>query len=189
MTHPASPSWWWNMSNPARRFAPPDFGRALMHPVALASLALLCVNDHLLKVHYAGWISGKLSDVCALVYFPLLLVALGELALWLLGRRGALGRSAVLGCCLATGAIFTAINLAEWPADIYRRVFEVLASPVVGAWALLGQSHQVRHVIDPTDLLALPALLVPWWIAGARRAVLRNGRVGSDAGRARGLLG
>ena len=41
-----------------------------MHPVALAAIAVLVVNDHVLKSAYPGWLTGKLSDIAGLVFFP-----------------------------------------------------------------------------------------------------------------------
>lgn len=42
----------------------------LIHPVTLASLILLLINDHLLKAAYPGPLTGKLSDVAGLVLLP-----------------------------------------------------------------------------------------------------------------------
>ncbi len=45
----------------------------LLHPVSLASMALLGLNDHVLKGLFPGLITGKLSDFAGLVFFPLVL--------------------------------------------------------------------------------------------------------------------
>lgn len=159
-----------------------------MHPVTLTAIALLVVNDWLLKPHVsyssagaldtaAGLITGKLSDVAGLVFAPVVLSAAIGLLLHAAARLGArvdpsLSRRRLLGCLAATGAGFAAVKLS--PA---------LAAHVAGALSHLGRP--ARFYDDPTDLLALPALLVAWWIGrdelrriplGRPAAILRLGR-------------
>ncbi|MCP4580716.1 MAG: hypothetical protein GY839_03815 [candidate division Zixibacteria bacterium] len=38
----------------------------LFNPIFLLALALLLLNDHLLKAAYPGWLTGKLSDFAGL---------------------------------------------------------------------------------------------------------------------------
>ena len=115
--------------------------RSLLHPLWLAALVLLVVNDHVLK--HAGvmspWLVGKLSDFAGLIVAP----AVVAVALRLATRRG------LLRAHLAVGAIFAAINLAPAVA----RAFEALTGLTPLPWQI---------TVDPTDLLALPALLVSW---------------------------
>ena len=47
--------------------------RALAHPLAVGSLVLLALNDHVLKQAWPGWVTGKLSDLAGLVVAPLVL--------------------------------------------------------------------------------------------------------------------
>ena len=77
-------------------------GRALLTPTWLAALAVLGVNDHLLKGAgvLPGGLTGKLSDLAGMVVAPALLAAL----LGLRTRRG------LLVCHLAVGAVFAAIK-------------------------------------------------------------------------------
>jgi hypothetical protein len=35
----------------------------LLHPIALAAIAVLVANDHRWKASHPGWLTGKLSDV------------------------------------------------------------------------------------------------------------------------------
>ncbi len=54
------------------------FDRALhclKHPATVASIALLVVNDHILKSLAPSWVTGKLSDFAGLFFFPFLLAA------------------------------------------------------------------------------------------------------------------
>jgi hypothetical protein len=43
---------------------------ALVHPVTLAALVVLVVNDHVLKSRFPGVITGKASDLAGLVLMP-----------------------------------------------------------------------------------------------------------------------
>lgn len=128
----------------------------LVHPWPLLAVVVLALNDHWLKGAglLPGWVTGKLSDVAGLFFFPLLLTAVSRVASRLLRRPDALTRRR-LGVAIAlTAAAFTAIQL--WPA-------------AAGAYEWLmprldptGLVRQVRVTMDPADLLALPALLLTW---------------------------
>ncbi len=124
---------------------PPRFvaHRAFAHPLWVGSLLLLLVNDHLLKGAgvLPGWLTGKLSDFAGLFLAPALLAAL----LGVRSRRG------FFRVHVGLGVFFAALKLWE-PA---ARGFE-------GAMGWLGVPARV--VVDPTDLLALPALLASFWL-------------------------
>ena len=120
---------------PFKESARPE--RALLHPAWLAALALLVVNDHLLKAAdvLPGALTGKLSDVAGLFVAPVLLATLLR----------ARGRAGLVACHLAVGIGFAAIQLSA-----------VMASAWSDATALVGMRWTIWS--DPTDLLALPAL-------------------------------
>lgn len=115
--------------------------RALLTPTWLAALAVLGVNDHLLKGAgvLPGVVTGKLSDIAGMIVAPALLAAL----LGLRSRRG------LLFCHVAVGAVFAAINVSPAAADAWTWLMSL-----VGAnWVI---------TVDPTDLLTLPALALGW---------------------------
>jgi hypothetical protein len=125
----------------------------MLHPVVLASIALLVVNDHVLKSAYPGFITGKLSDFAGLAFFPVLSWSALEIA-W--RRCASFAESVVV--VVVVGLLFAATKTIEPAADAYRAI--------VGA---LRGASSVRFARDPTDLIALAALAVP--IAIARRRV------------------
>jgi hypothetical protein len=134
----------------------------LLHPAALLCLALWVANDHWFKAAAPGWVTGKLSDVAALGFAPLLPVALWELSPW--GHRG---RAWVLGASLAAfGAVMVGINLWEPWAWAYERGLGLAQWPWFALRAWWGERPApapglVALTMDPTDLWTLPALLLP----------------------------
>lgn len=129
---------------------------ALVHPVALVALALWMVNDHYLKRCHPGALSGKLSDVACLIVVPLLAVAAIELV------RESSNRAIWIACITATGLVMATINLSDAAAFVYRWGLGVAHWPLrVVLNRELVSVHPARLTMDPTDLLALPALLVP----------------------------
>lgn len=110
--------------------------RDLLHPVALAALAVLIVNDRFLKTAWPSWWTGKLSDAAGMTFFPALLAAL-------LGGRWR--RTCVILTMLAFALIKT------WPPA-------TAACEHVLGWVL----GPVLIVRDPTDLIALPFALWAW---------------------------
>lgn len=121
--------------------------RALLHPIALASIALLLVNDHYLKSEYPSWFTGKLSDVAGLVVFPLVLAALT--------------RMPVAWAAAATAIVFALVKVVPAATDAYRHALGVLQI-LIG-----GDGRPVEAVTDPTDLVALPFVLLAISAAGA----------------------
>ncbi|MBI4509851.1 MAG: hypothetical protein HY698_09455 [Deltaproteobacteria bacterium] len=139
----------------------------------MVSIALLVVNDHVLKRVFGNFWTGKLSDLAGLVFFPLLLVAAWELvdrarAPW----RGP-SRRAVVVSVLTTGMVFSLVKL--WlPAKLaYCYGLAALRWP---AWALVEFTARGRIpgleplvlVQDASDLLVLPALFISWAVGHAR---------------------
>ncbi|GGO77774.1 hypothetical protein GCM10012289_58220 [Nonomuraea cavernae] len=112
----------------------------------MVAVIVLLLNDHLLKQAHPGFVTGKLSDVAGLVVAPPLLALL----LW---------RRADLTATLLTGALFTLVKTTETGAETASHLWTLVAGPS-------------RVLADPTDLLALPALGLAWWI---RRRTLLTG--------------
>ena len=102
---------------------------ALLSPVFLGALALLLLNDLVLKQRYPGFVTSKLSDVAGIFAFGFFWAAL-------LPRRA------------ATVCIGTAIGFALWKSP--------LSQPMIDAMDAHG--FAVTRVVDYTDLIALAAL-------------------------------
>ncbi len=140
-------------------------GDWLLHPVPLLAAGLLALNDLHLKASYPGFVTGKLSDVAGMIFFPLFLVCLLEFVGVICKPTWRAGRRALLVCIVATGAVFAIINVSTAAGAGYERVMQSIWTALGGP---SGEIAIVRHVVDPTDLVALAALLVPWHLGTIR---------------------
>jgi hypothetical protein len=110
----------------------------IAHPIPLAAVAVLVLNDHALK--HAAWfprvLSGKLSDAAGVFFFPILLLAVTDVVL----RRRVASRAVQAAlAAFVTGGVFAAIKLSPRTNAYVSQLWGPVA-------------------LDPTDLAALPAL-------------------------------
>lgn len=121
--------------------------RALLSPVWLGALALLALNDHLLKGAglLPGDVTGKLSDFAGMLVAPALMAALCMVRT----RRG------LLLCHAAVGVVFASIQLSPVASESWSALMGTIGFP----WAITR---------DPTDLIALPMLLASWQLLTSR---------------------
>lgn len=120
--------------------------RALLHPLWLGGLALLAVNDHVLKggTLLPDVVTGKLSDIAGMLVAPALLAT----ACGVKSRRG------WIAAHVAVGSVFAAIKLSTACASMWSAMMGAFGF----AWTI---------VVDPTDLLvAIPALLLGAHVLG-----------------------
>lgn len=148
----------------------------LLAPLPLIALALLGVNDWILKPSAAPeWLTGKLSDFAGLFAFPLVATAAFDLVLWLAWRAGArvdftLRRWKLAAAIALEAAGFAVLKL--WPAgsDALVRVMHAVAP-------------RAEVYMDATDLVAFVVLPLTWWYG---RRVIARGAYGRLAWAARG---
>lgn len=123
--------------------------RVLAAPASVLALVVLALNDHVLKEAWPGLVTGKLSDVAGLVVAPLLLAVL----LAVIGVRGPVPWAITL-----TGVGFVLAKTSLVGAEVTSAV-----------WSLTGVPSVIRA--DVSDLVALPALGLAWWVdRSVRRA-------------------
>jgi len=152
-------------------------GGGLLHPVALLSVVVLVVNDHWLKGGglLPAVVTGKLSDLAGMAFFPLALQAGVEVVLHRLGRPWGPSRKLLVGTAAATGLFFAGIQLSDGLAAVWTHGLGVLQWPVHALGALwrgdgLPALVAVGHTADVTDILTVPAVGLAVW-AGWRRQV------------------
>lgn len=148
-------------------------GGLALHPATLCALAALVVNDHWAKAHFANTLTGKLSDFAGLALVPAVIVATIELTL---GRVARNRERLVTAAALVTGALFTVAKLTHWGAELYRSHWGWLRAPWdhLNSWAhdrSPPAAPRVAFVRDPSDLVALVALVIPWLASRSRRTV------------------
>jgi hypothetical protein len=140
-------------------------GDALLHPLALGAVALLVLNDHLGKALWPGPVSGKLSDLAGLAFFPLLLLGTWEVLLAARGAWHGPSLRPLLGALAATGLAFSLVKTSV-PANAAAGWTLGAGQWAAGSLPALVLGHPVPApapaalVRDPSDLLALPALLL-----------------------------
>jgi hypothetical protein len=133
-------------------------GDGLLHPVPLAAIAILIVNDHILKAVAPGLLTGKLSDIAGLVFFPLLLQASWEVAVGVAGTNRLAERRVLVVAIAVTALLFCSIKVIPAANDLISRLLGVFGTAVIS--------------LDPTDLIALPALLVALRLGSQRSQAL-----------------
>lgn len=119
----------------------------LLHPVSILAVIVQLVNDHILRRAIPSPVWGKLGDVTMLTYAPLMCAALLAVIAPILSRRTV----ALFGL----GLVGTWFTLGK-TVPIVLTTTNALVSWLTGRPSLL--------ILDPTDLIALPALGVAWWI-------------------------
>lgn len=149
----------------------------LLHPLVLAMLALWALNDHVLKAVFANELTGKLSDVASLAVFPLLVLGVWDLLprQRCARRRDRTRRLVLTSAVIATGAVMVLINTTALGAEAYRvglgaAQWPFVALAHIATSAPLPPLHRVSLTVDPTDVLALPALVIPMWLGRGRRS-------------------
>ena len=124
---------------------------ALTHPVTLGAVALLLVNDWLLKpLWHSDWTTGKLSDLAWMVFFPPLLLFVLSLA-----ARGnsRAQRVAYIAAYLGLPVLYAAYN-----------TFAPLHDWIMGGFMVLSGSS-AGSPLDPADsLVILPAMAAALWV-------------------------
>ena len=128
----------------------------LAHPVAIAAVALLALNDHVLKAACPGFVTGKLSDVAGMIFFPVLLACIH--------------RRAIVVACVATAIVFALVKTVPFANELYRVTWGAMQWPMraLDAWAAHRPTPGIARVVlvrDPSDLLAVPFVAVAWFIA------------------------
>ncbi len=122
----------------------------LSQPLSVGAILLLLINDHLLRICWPSWWTGKIGDFAWLYFTPF---ALTFLMAWLIPSCWKHHERIVIVLAFGlTGGIFTLAN--TWTVFHFWLVnlLEVLLGVPIG----------LR--LDPTDLIALISLAAAWWM-------------------------
>lgn len=108
----------------------------ILNPVFIFGIIILFLNDRIWKVEFSNFITGKLSDVCGIIIFPLLLTYLFP----------KLKQNSIF---LAAGLfVFWKSEYSQILIDLYNEI-----SPI-----------QTSRIIDYSDLFVLFLLPIPYFI-------------------------
>jgi hypothetical protein len=120
----------------------------LSRPLSLTAILLLLLNDHLLRLFWPSWLTGKLGDFAWLFFFPF---ALAALLAWVIPSRWKKQAQVTGGlACGLTGGIFALAKcVPAFHAALTQAASRAFGFPV--SWRM-----------DPSDLLALSALFAGW---------------------------
>lgn len=148
-------------------------GEGLTHPIALAALVALILNDHVLKANWPGFWTGKLSDLAGVIFFPLLLQAAWELLCEMRRRPWHPSMRVLAVSAIVTLIAVSAVEVNPWSANAVGQILGLLQWPVAAAIHVLKGTpapplYAAVLTPDLTDLFALAALLVPWMIGRDR---------------------
>ncbi|WP_438472910.1 hypothetical protein [Rhodococcus erythropolis] len=136
-------------------------GDLLLSPWALVSVAVILVNDHVLKGAFGNTMTGKLSDVAGVFLFPLLLLSVLEVL-----RRKLAGRAAIAWSIAVTGIGFAAVKTVSPIDDAYEWVIGFFR------WTAGGFRGELLPIVvfrDPSDLWVLPILFASYLVVTHNR--------------------
>jgi len=125
-----------------------NFLLLLAHPVSILAMVVLFVNDHILRIYWPSWWTGKIGDFAWLFFAPFVVGAL--IALFFPNRP-----------VLEKYIGITAFGLIGGVFIFAKAVPAVNALLVHQAALLLG--IPIRITLDPTDLMALIMLPFGFW--------------------------
>lgn len=106
--------------------------RNLLSPIFIFCLLLLLLNDFYLKATFHNMLTGKVSDLCGLFIFPIF---------W-----SAVFPQRKLWVFIVSGVLFI-----YWKSEFASGLIE-----------LVNTIFSIQRTVDPTDLIALPVLLLAW---------------------------
>ncbi len=121
--------------------------KSLTHPIVIGAIIVLLLNDHWLRWHYPSWWTGKVGDFVWLIIAPFLF----NLFISVVWPKNKIDQVGSIGF-ISTGLIFILGNTVPQ----FQQMIAWLFQQIVG-W-------KPFMILDPTDLLMLPGLIVGWQI-------------------------
>ena len=125
--------------------------RGLAHPAVILSMALLFLNDYVFRVVSPSGLTGKLGDFAWLFFFPYFITAI---LVWVLPKKWLKKDTPIL---IGIGLTVVVFSLGKTTPFFLHFIIDSLET--IFPW-------RVGWVVDPTDLIALPMLLLTYllWV-------------------------
>lgn len=131
----------------------------------------LLLNDHYLKGRAPGVLTGKLSDILGMFLVPLVWMVCVGACIRLTGVRVAprMARRILSVLCMLAAACLVVVKTTEVGAATFGHIIGILRAALRSPLAFMyGSSlppvRPIEVVVDPTDLIALIALLPAIWV-------------------------
>jgi len=145
----------------------------LLHPGVVLAILILLVNDHYLKHHFAGFWTGKISDIAGLIFFPIFIQALWESMQGLSGRFRGHSRKVLLRACIATALVFSLVQFWSPAVRAYCLCWGgfnwlLMAIAALGRGQSITDWAPAAHTPDLTDILTLPSVIIAYYFGTAR---------------------
>ena len=156
-------------------------GSFFLHPVYLISIVVLVINNLWFKSSgLFPWLAGKLSDIAIMIFLPAL-ICLGVQFLRHMGhtavmvfKRNQINKETVdytpsmfliIAAIAISAGLMTAMQFSETTSAVYYQTILTLND-----WFFAGR---ITHppVADPTDLLSLLFLIIPYYLLSKTRVL------------------
>jgi hypothetical protein len=146
----------WETSRPECQTYRPR-GELILGWTPALAIAILLVNDHVLKHAVPGFVTGKISDMAGMFAFPLIAVSILDVIAPPKLRPVRIGPVLVV---LLTVCVFATTKVTSIGGDVYGSLLGQLRG--LGGFF---SDHRVNVVRDPTDLIAVPFAFGAWFYA------------------------
>jgi len=143
----------------------------------VTALAVLLINDFILKRWFPGAISGFASDAAGMVFFPVALVALAEGIAGVFPPRAFARTWWFVAATAFVAGGFTLVKLTSWGEAAY----ETVVTPIDRALGDVIGLGGLGVVQDPWDLLALLLVPLPVWVGWKWRGRRTRDLQGSES--------
>lgn len=136
--------------------------RCLQNPITWLSIALLLINDHVLKIISPSWLTGKLSDFAGIFFFPFIIAA----GLSIILVKFNLSTHQIGQIAFGFVAIWFVLLKTFQPVN---RLTAHIATNFIG--------FPTKFSLDPIDLISL-LMLFPAWIIWEKVDFKKPTRIG-----------
>lgn len=120
-----------------------------VNPIVFLSILVMVINDHFLKATFHNDLTGKLSDIFGLFFFPLFLSAGLIITGHFFGRNITLNRKIILWTIALGTLMFTLVNIWVPFHIFYESALQAIGIPS-------------ESTMDPTDLYCIPVVVLTY---------------------------
>lgn len=132
-------------------------GDFLLSPIFLCALAALLINDFYLKIYHPSAVSGILSDLAGMVFFPIFIVGIAEIACVALPAKPFAKPSWFVSSTCGVVVMFVLMKYTPVGEELFIASTDWLRGSFGEA---LGYGQR-GLVSDPVDLLAILMIPIP----------------------------